>query len=62
MFHDAKQVGHFRLIACSAGLEYMGVDGKAVEAKVDEVLGIACYFESDRRGGDRSSSSECRDV
>jgi peroxiredoxin family protein len=40
MFHDAKQVGHFRLIACSAGLEYMGVDGKAVEEKVDEVLGL----------------------
>ncbi|MDP3092412.1 MAG: hypothetical protein Q8N04_17195 [Nitrospira sp.] len=40
MFHDAKQVGHFRLIACSAGLEYMGVDGQAVEAKVDEVLGL----------------------
>jgi len=40
MFHDAKQVGQFRLIACSAGLEYMGVDGQAVEAKVDEVLGL----------------------
>ena len=40
MFHDAKQVGHFRLIACSAGLEYMGVDGQVVESKVDEVLGL----------------------
>lgn len=40
MFHDAKQVGHFRLIACSAGLEYMGVDGRVVESKVDEVLGL----------------------
>ncbi len=40
MFHDAKQVGHFRLIACSAGLEYMGVAGQVVEAKVDEVLGL----------------------
>lgn len=29
MFQDAKHVGKFRLIACSAGLEYMGVDGQA---------------------------------
>lgn len=40
MFQDAKLVGQFRLIACSAGLEYMGVDGLAVETKVDEVLGL----------------------
>lgn len=40
MFQDAKHVGRFRLIACSAGLEYMGVDGGAVEKKVDEVLGL----------------------
>jgi hypothetical protein len=33
MFHDAKQVGQLRLIACSAGLEYMGVDAGAVERK-----------------------------
>ncbi|ALA60886.1 hypothetical protein [Nitrospira moscoviensis] len=40
MFQDAKHVGSFRLIACSAGLEYMGVDGAAVEKNVDEVLGL----------------------
>ncbi len=40
MFQDAKHVGAFRLIACSAGLEYMGVDGAAVEKHVDEVLGL----------------------
>jgi len=40
MFQDARHVGKFRLIACSAGLEYMGVDGQAVESKVDEVLGL----------------------
>lgn len=40
MFQDAKHVGSFRLIACSAGLEYMGVDGAAVERNVDEVLGL----------------------
>ena len=34
MFQDARHVGQFRLIACSAGLEYMGVDGQAVESKV----------------------------
>ena len=40
MLQEAKLVGKFRLIACSAGLEYMGVDGVAVEANVDEVLGL----------------------
>src|SRR5574341_2041901 len=30
MFKEAKQVGQFRLIACSAGLEYMGVDQETV--------------------------------
>ena len=28
MFEEAKQVGHFRLVACSAGLEYMGVEDR----------------------------------
>jgi peroxiredoxin family protein len=40
MFHEARLVGRFRLIACSAGLEYMGVDASAVEKNVDEVLGL----------------------
>lgn len=40
MLQDAKHVGTVRLIACSAGLEYMGVDGAAVEKNVDEVLGL----------------------
>ncbi|MGQ0810515.1 MAG: hypothetical protein ACT4OO_04740 [Nitrospiraceae bacterium] len=40
MFQEAKQVGRFRLIACSAGLEYMGVDAEAVAKNVDEVLGL----------------------
>ena len=40
MFRDAKHVGTFRVIACSAGLEYMGVDGEAVEKNVDEVMGL----------------------
>lgn len=40
MLHDARHVGSFRLIACSAGLEYMGVDGATVEKSVDEVLGL----------------------
>ena len=40
MFQDAKHVGKLRLIACSAGLEYMGVDNQAVEKNVDEVLGL----------------------
>lgn len=40
MFDDAKNVGHFRLVACSAGLEYMGVDSDAVAQAVDEVMGL----------------------
>ena len=40
MFQDAKHVGKFRLIACSAGLEYMGVNSAVVEQHVDEVMGL----------------------
>ena len=40
MFVEAKQVGHFRVVACSAGLEYMGVDPDAVAKNVDEVMGL----------------------
>jgi peroxiredoxin family protein len=40
MFQEARLVGRFRLIACSAGLEYMGVEADAVEKNVDEVLGL----------------------
>lgn len=40
MFGEARLVGQFRLIACSAGLEYMGVEAGAVERSVDEVLGL----------------------
>jgi peroxiredoxin family protein len=40
MFQEAKLVGRFRLIACSAGLEYMGVDSAVVEKNVDEVMGL----------------------
>lgn len=40
MFEEAKLVGKVRIIACSAGLEYMGVDGEAVSKRVDEVMGL----------------------
>lgn len=40
MFSEAKKVGQFKLIACSAGLEYMGVDAGVVAKGVDEVLGL----------------------
>ena len=40
MFQEAKVVGKFRVIACSAGLEYMGVDSDSVEKNVDEVMGL----------------------
>lgn len=40
MFREARQVGQFRLVACSAGLEYMGVDAETVAKSVDEVMGL----------------------
>ncbi len=40
MFQEAKQVGRFQLVACSAGLEYMGVDAEVVAKHVDEVMGL----------------------
>jgi peroxiredoxin family protein len=40
MFEEAKLVGNVRIIACSAGLEYMGVEGEAVAKRVDEVMGL----------------------
>ncbi len=40
MFQEARQVGQFRLVACSAGLEYMGVDAEVVAKHVDEVMGL----------------------
>ena len=40
MFEEARKVGQFRLVACSAGLEYMGVDSESVAKAVDEVMGL----------------------
>lgn len=40
MLLEAKQIGQFRLVACSAGLEYMGVDPEVVAKHVDEVMGL----------------------
>ncbi|WP_447969993.1 hypothetical protein [Nitrospira sp. M1] len=40
MLEEAKKVGQFRVVACSAGLEYMGVDSDAVAKQVDEVMGL----------------------
>src|SRR5206468_12545770 len=40
MFEEAKQVGNFKVIACSAGLEYMSVKFEDLASKVDEVLGL----------------------
>src|SRR5437762_5047178 len=40
MFEEAKQVGSFKLIACSAGLEYMSVKYEDFASKVDDVLGL----------------------
>ena len=40
MFEEARAVGDFQLVACSAGLEYMGVDADAVTKQVDSVMGL----------------------
>ncbi len=40
MLEEARQVGQFRIVACSAGLEYMGVDSDVVANNVDEVMGL----------------------
>ncbi|BCA53004.1 peroxiredoxin [Nitrospira sp. KM1] len=40
MFKDSKLVGDFQLVACSAGLEYMGVNGDTVTRLVDSVMGL----------------------
>ena len=40
MLKEAKLVGQFKLVACSAGLEYMGVDAQTVADRVDEVMGL----------------------
>lgn len=45
MLQDAKHVGTVHLIACSAGLEYMGVDSVAVEKHVDEVMGLPAILK-----------------
>jgi peroxiredoxin family protein len=46
MFREAKEVGHFKLVACSAGLEYMGVDAQAVNDGVDEVMGLPAILSA----------------
>ena len=40
MFLEAKAVGDFQLVACSAGLEYMGVEADALTKQVDSVMGL----------------------
>ena len=40
MFPEARLVGQFKLVACSAGIEYMGVDSDVVAKSVDEVMGL----------------------
>ena len=40
MFAEAKQVGSFTVIACSAGLEYMSVKHEDLASKVDKVMGL----------------------
>ncbi|MGB0911859.1 MAG: hypothetical protein ACPGYT_15980 [Nitrospirales bacterium] len=40
MLDEAKKVGQCRVVACSAGLEYMGVNADVVAKHVDEVMGL----------------------
>lgn len=46
MFEEARQIGRFKLVACSAGLEYMGVDVQAVNNGVDEVMGLPAILSA----------------
>lgn len=46
MFEEARQIGRCRLVACSAGLEYMGVDAQAVIKGVDEVMGLPAILSA----------------
>lgn len=46
MFEEAKKIGQFKLIACSAGLEYMGVDAQVVTNGVDEVMGLPAILSA----------------
>lgn len=46
MFEEAHQIGRFKLVACSAGLEYMGVDAQAVINGVDEVMGLPAIISA----------------
>ena len=46
MFQEARSVGRFKLVACSAGLEYMGVDPDAVAKGVDEVMGLPAILSA----------------
>lgn len=46
MFEEARQIGRFKLVACSAGLEYMGVDAQAVIKGVDEVMGLPAILSA----------------
>ncbi len=45
MFQEAKLVGQFQVVACSAGLEYMGVDPDAVAKNVDAVMGLPAILQ-----------------
>lgn len=46
MFEEARQIGRCKLVACSAGLEYMGVDAQAVINGVDEVMGLPAIISA----------------
>ena len=64
MFQEARLVGHFRLIACSAGLEYMGVAAGAVERTTSLVVHISLkgwWLEAYRRSTLNGFSSRRRD-
>lgn len=45
MLREAKLVGQCQVVACSAGLEYMGVDQDAVAKNVDAVMGLPAILK-----------------
>src|SRR5690349_14261851 len=46
MFADAKLIGTFQLVACSAGLEYMGVEEQAVTTSRESLSKITTAHDA----------------
>jgi peroxiredoxin family protein len=43
-FRQAKELGEVRIRACSASMEYLGIQPSQLDPLVDDVCGIASFF------------------